>query len=104
MARSSRLQSDLVESLESQIENLRHELKGLRKLAAKRGREAYEDASETTGELYEDLAQRVSDLMPHMRKGARMVERRARENPGATAALGLVALGLIAALVMRRSD
>lgn len=104
MAKSSRLHADLAETLEARIETLRDELNSLRKLASKRGRAAYDDASDMAGDVYEDFAQRISDAMPHMRRGARMVEQRAKENPAATAAIGLVALGLIAALVLRRSD
>lgn len=95
---------DMVDDLEAQLQSLRKEVGKLRKIAAKRGAAIYDDASENASHYYDELAQRVVDAMPHVRAGAKAVERRARDNPGATAAVGLVALGLIAALVLRRSD
>jgi hypothetical protein len=93
---------DVIESLEAQVASLRKEVKGLRKVAAKRGAEVYDEASESAALLYEDIAQRVADAMPHIRKSAQRVERHARDNPATAAAVGLVVLGLVAALVMRR--
>lgn len=96
--------SSQVDDLEAQLASLRKEVARLQKLAAKRGSALYGDASENAAHYYDEIAHRVADAMPHVRAGAREVERRARENPAATAAVGLVALGLLAALVMRRSD
>ena len=94
---------EVVENLEEQLASLRKEVKSLRKLAAKRGAAAYEDASDGVVHLYEELADRVADALPPLRKSARRVERHARENPAAAAAVGLVVLGLLAAMMMRRS-
>lgn len=102
MAKASDLRDDLVESLEAQVDALRKELSGLRKNLSKRGRAAYADASDSAETLYDDLAQRWSDAAPHLRKRAKQVEETARENPAAAAAVGLVVVGLLAALLFRR--
>lgn len=102
MAFFSSSNNDLVDDLEAQLASLRKDVKRLRKTAEKRGAALYDDAGDTATHYYDEIAQRVADAMPHMRAGARVVERRARENPAMAAAVGLVALGLIAALVMRR--
>jgi len=102
MARASNLRDDLVESLEAQVDALRKEVSGLRKNFSKRGRAAYADASETAESVYEDLAQRWADAAPHVRKHAKQVEQTARDNPAAAAAVGLVVVGLLAAMLFRR--
>lgn len=94
---------EVVENLEAQLASLRKEMKSLRKIAGKRGAAAYEDASEGMAHIYEEIADRVVEAIPPLRKSARRVERQARENPAAAAAVGLVVLGLLAALMMRRS-
>ncbi|MCO5063411.1 MAG: hypothetical protein M9924_03245 [Rhizobiaceae bacterium] len=94
---------EVIENLEAQLASLRKEVKGLRKIAAKRGAAAYEDASDGVAHIYEEIADRVVDALPTVRKSARTVERHARENPAAAAAVGLVVLGLLAAMMMRRS-
>ncbi len=90
--------------VEAQLATLRKEVARLRKMAGKRGAALYDEASDNASHYYDELAHRVSDALPHVRAGARAVERRARENPGATAALGLIALGVLAAIAFRRSD
>lgn len=93
---------DVIESLESQLASLRREVKSLRRSAARHGASAYEDASDSISNVYDEIAHRVRDAVPPLRKTAYRVERRARENPAATAAIGLVALGVLAALLVRR--
>lgn len=94
---------DIVENLEEQLASLRKEVKSLRKMAAKRGAAAYDDASEGAAHLYDEIAHRVLEAVPPLRKSARRVEQQARDNPAAAAAVGLVVLGLLAAVLMRRS-
>lgn len=94
---------DVIENLEEQLASLRKEVKSLRKIAGKRGAAAYEDASEGMANLYDEIAHRVIEAVPPLRKSARRMEQHARENPAAAAAVGLVVLGLLAAMVMRRS-
>jgi len=102
MARASDLRDDLAESLEAQVEALRREIAGLRKNLSKRGRVAYADASDTAEALYGDLAERWAEAAPHVRKRAKQVEQTARDNPAAAAAVGLVVVGLLAAMLFRR--
>jgi hypothetical protein len=102
MARASDLRDDLVESLEAQVDSLRKEVSGLRKTLSKRGRAAYADASDTAESVYDDLAQRWADAAPHLRKRAKLVEQTARDNPAAAAAVGLVVVGLLAAMLFRK--
>jgi hypothetical protein len=92
---------DVIENLEAQLASLRKEVKSLRKVAAKRGASAYEDASEGVAHLYEEIAERVAESLPPLKKSARRVEQQARENPAAVAAVGLVVLGLLAARKFR---
>lgn len=93
---------DIIDNLEEQLATLRKEVKSLRKIAAKRGAAAYDDASEGVSNLYDEIASRVIDAAPHLRKSARRVEQHARDNPAAAAAVGLVVLGLFAAVMIRR--
>jgi len=102
MAKASDLRDDLVESLEAQVDALRKEVSGLRKNLSKRGRAAYADASDTAESVYDDLAQRWTEALPHMRKQAKVVEQSARDNPAAAAAIGLVVVGLLAAMLVKR--
>ena len=48
-----------------------------------------------------DLARRWANAAPHLRKRAKFAEQTARDNPVA-AAVGLLVLGLLAAMVWRR--
>lgn len=93
---------DLVDSLESQVDSLRKEMARLQRSLGKRGARAYDDASEQAGVLYEDLAERWADALPVIRKRARYVEQQARDNPGAAAAVGLVVVGLLAVMLIKR--
>jgi len=99
---SSNLRDDLVDSLEAQVESLRKEVSGLRKTLAKRGKAAYAEASDSAESIYEDVLNRWADVAPHLRKRAKYVESQARENPAAAAAVGLVVVGLLATLLMRK--
>jgi hypothetical protein len=101
MAKASDLRDELVESLEAQVEALRTEVSGLRKAFSKRGLAAYDDASDAAGSVYDDLARRWANAAPHLRKRAKFAEQTARDNPVA-AAVGLLVLGLLAAMVWRR--
>ncbi|EBX4817133.1 hypothetical protein DRY87_26290 [Salmonella enterica subsp. enterica serovar Newport] len=101
MARAS-LRDELVDNLENQVDTLRAEIASLRKTLGKRGAKAYDEASQSAGAFYDDMSERWADALPHIRKRARYVEQQARENPGATVAIALVAVGVLAALLARR--
>lgn len=96
----SKLNDEL--DLEAQVARLNRELATLKKAMTKRGSAAYADGRETAADLYDDLRERLDEAMPHIRKGARNVERAARDNPAVTAAVALGVIGLLAALLSRR--
>jgi hypothetical protein len=88
--------------LERQVDALSKELVALRRSVARRGGGYYEDGRDMALDAYSDIAERVSHSLPYIRKRARMVEATARDHPAATAAVGLVVLGLIATLAFSR--
>lgn len=88
--------------LEQQVAALSKELAALRRTVARRGSGYYEDGRGIAMDTYSDIAQRVSDSLPYFRRRARMLEATARDHPAATAAVGLVVLGLIASLAFSR--
>jgi hypothetical protein len=88
--------------LEQQVFALSKELATLKRTMAKRGGGYYEDGRDMTMDTYSDIAERISHSLPYFRKRARMVEATARDHPAASAAVGLLVLGLIATLVFSR--
>lgn len=88
--------------LERQVAALSKELAALKRTVTRRGGGYYEDGRDMAVDAWSEIADRVSRGLPHVRRRARMVEATARDHPAATAAVGLVALGLIAALVFSR--
>lgn len=99
----SRFRGDVEDDLEAQVARLSKELASLRKLAARRGADAYDDARDVASDFYGDMRGRVADALPLMRRHARNAEQVARDNPAATAAVvGLVVVGLLATLFARR--
>ncbi|MGX5848857.1 hypothetical protein ACWGTO_17440 [Mesorhizobium sp. PL10] len=88
--------------LEKQVATLSRELAALRKVVAKRGGGYYEDGREAAADYYGQLADRISDAMPAIRKQGRAIERTARDHPATAAAVGLVVVGLVASLLLSR--
>lgn len=88
--------------LERQVDALSKELAALRRTVARHGGGYYGDGRDIAIGAYSDIAERVSHGLPYIRKRARMVEATARDHPAATAAVGLVVLGLIATLAFSR--
>jgi ElaB/YqjD/DUF883 family membrane-anchored ribosome-binding protein len=98
----SKLRGDLEGDLEDQVARLTKELSSLKKSLAKRGASAYEDTRDTASDLYGELWDRFSESLPFMRKRARAVEKVARDNPATAAAVGLIVVGLLVTLLMRK--
>ena len=95
--------SDMTDlDLEKQIASLSRELAALKKAASKRGSAYIEEGREATWDAYSELADRVREHMPSLRKHARAIEGTAREHPATTAAVGLVVVGIVAALLFGR--
>ena len=88
--------------LEKQVASLSRELAALKKVVAKRGGAYYEDSRDAAWDYYSDFADRIGHSLPALRKRARMMQSTAQDHPAATAAIGLVVLGLVASLVFSR--
>ncbi|TGS46093.1 MULTISPECIES: hypothetical protein [unclassified Mesorhizobium] len=88
--------------LEKQVAALSRELAALRKAVSKRGGAYYEDSRDAALDTYSDLAERLRDAMPAIRRQGRVIETSARDHPAAAAAVGLVVLGLVASLLFSR--
>jgi ElaB/YqjD/DUF883 family membrane-anchored ribosome-binding protein len=88
--------------LDRQIASLSKELAALKKAASKRGATYYEDGRDAAWETYSDLAGRIGDSLPSLRKRARAIEDSARDHPATAAAVGLVVVGLVAAMLFSR--
>lgn len=90
-------------SIEARIDALRDEIDSLTHQASRLGGDAYETTRRAVPALAHELEDLIEQAWPMMRSRARSVERAARDNPTATAAaVGLVALGLIASIVYSR--
>ena len=88
--------------LDKQVAVLSKELAALRKVVAKRGGAYYDDGREAASDYYTQLADRIGDALPVIRKQGRAIERTAREHPATAAAVGLVVVGLVASLLFSR--
>ncbi len=95
--------SDMTDlDLEKQIASLSRELAALKKAASKRGNAVYEEGREAAWDAYSDLAGRIGEHMPSLRRRARAIEGTAREHPATAAAVGLVLVGVVAAMLFGR--
>ncbi|MBX9453816.1 MAG: hypothetical protein KL801_18665 [Mesorhizobium sp.] len=99
MALFSRYQSSL--DLHKEIGALRKEVAALGKAASRQGSSAYRDTRDQASDLYAELAERVSDALPVIRRRAHDFEETIRANPTRTVAVvGLVALTVAAAAIL----
>ncbi|MER9296090.1 hypothetical protein NKI38_06250 [Mesorhizobium sp. M0621] len=88
--------------LDRQVAALTKELASLKRAVARRGGAYYEDSRDAALDTYSDLAERLRDAMPAIRRQGRVIEKSARDHPAATAAVGLVVLGLVISLLFSR--
>lgn len=88
--------------LDKQVAVLSKELAALRKVVAKRGGAYCEDGRDAASDYYAQLADRIGDALPAIRKQGRAIERTARDHPATAAAVGLVVVGLVASLLFSR--
>jgi len=88
--------------LDKQVAVLSRELAALRKVVAKRGGAYYEDGRDAASDYYAQLADRISEALPAIRKQGRAIERTARDHPATAAAVGLAVVGLVASLLFSR--
>ncbi|TIQ33167.1 MAG: DUF883 family protein [Mesorhizobium sp.] len=88
--------------LDKQFAALSRQLDDLRKTLAKRGDAYYEDGREAASDYYSQLADRLHEALPAIRRKGRAIERTARDHPATAAAVGLVVVGLLAGLLISR--
>jgi ElaB/YqjD/DUF883 family membrane-anchored ribosome-binding protein len=95
---------DVEGMLADQISSLQEELKSLRRQASKRGGQSYSEARESAADLVEEIGDALAPAVAQLRRQARHAGETARSNPAATAAVGLVLLGLAAAFFASRPN
>lgn len=88
--------------LEKEVQTLSRELASLKRAVSKRGGAYYDGGREAAWDLYSDVADRIGDALPSIRKRARALETTARDHPATAATVGLVVLGLVATLIYSR--
>ena len=98
----SQLRGNLDHDLHRHIAALAKQVSALQGAVSSRGGHAVDGAWDTTADLYDDFRDRLAGAMPHIRKGARTVERSARDHPASAAVVGLVVVGLVVAFMSRR--
>ena len=89
------------DDFERRLSHLSKEIQALSRQAHKRGLHLYDDTRETASDVYEEVAERIQDWMPTVRKQAHHAERTARDHPVLVLA-GLAVVGLAAAALLRR--
>lgn len=89
------------DDLERRLARLSKEISTLSRAARKRGAHAYDETRDTAADLYDDLSERVHDMMPEVRRQAQIARRAARDNPALVVA-GVAVLGLALAAFLRR--
>lgn len=98
----SKLRDELTDDLEGQVSRLQKEVASLRKTLAKQGSNVYADTRDSASDLYDDLAGRLADAMPGIRRQSRMVRQTASDYPVTTAIVGVAIIGLIVGFLTRR--
>lgn len=88
--------------LDKQIASLTKELAALKKAASKRGSAFYEEGRDAARDTYSDFVEAIGDRLPALHKRAKAIEGTAREHPATAAAVGLVVVGLVAAMLFSR--
>ena len=86
--------------IEKQVRMLRGELASLQELAAGRGKNVYDAASDAVSGYYDNLARGATSLLPGLGKRGRMVGAAAFNHPAAVAAVGLLVVGLVVSLFL----
>ncbi|MGB3503001.1 MAG: hypothetical protein WBA44_15370 [Mesorhizobium sp.] len=95
---------EMESAISSQISALQKELKDLRKMAEKRGRQSYSEAHSQASDLADELRDVISDAGHRLGRHARGAGENMRNNPGTAAAVGLIVVGLVAAMMVSRSS
>ena len=102
MASFSKIRDDIGSDLEDQVASLRKEVASLTKALSKRGAAAIGDTRESASDLYQELASRLVDAVPVLRKHARTANKSVQDNPAVAAVVGIAVVGLVISLFARR--
>ena len=102
MASLSKLRDDIESDLSDQLVSLQKEVASLRKQVKHQSSRVYDDASETIADLVESFLTNTKGARKQIYSRARQVEDTAKENPVATAVVGLTIVGLLVALFSSR--
>lgn len=98
----SRFRGDAEDDLEAQVARLSKEMSSLKKALSRRGSDAYDDARDTAADFYGEFRDRLSDALPVVRRRARAAGEVARDHPATAAVVGLVVVGLLATMLLRK--
>jgi uncharacterized protein YheU (UPF0270 family) len=98
----SKLRDNLEGDLGDQLASLQKEVASLRKQVKKQSVEVYDDASETIADLIHSFLTNTKGARKELYSKARYVEATAKDNPVATAVVGLTLIGLLIALFSSR--
>ncbi|MDI6027402.1 hypothetical protein QBK99_14490 [Corticibacterium sp. UT-5YL-CI-8] len=98
-----RFRDTVEDGLHEQVARLSKEMASLQKILSRQGARAAAQTRDGASEIYDELASRLQDAMPVIRKQARVAQRTARDNPVATAIIGVAVAGLVLSLLSRRS-
>ncbi|MBL8583316.1 MAG: hypothetical protein JNL61_13970 [Rhizobiaceae bacterium] len=90
------------DDIEVRLRQLRKEVSALSRAVTRRGERGLDDTREALSEVVSDLSDRVSDMLPEVRRRARAIEHSAREHPAAIAVAGMLVVGLALTLLVRR--
>jgi ElaB/YqjD/DUF883 family membrane-anchored ribosome-binding protein len=92
--------SDL--DLDKQVASLTRQLNDLKRILARRGDAYYDDGRAAASDYYSQLADRLHEALPAIRRRGGALEQAARAHPVTAAAVGLVVVGLLAGLLIGR--
>jgi ElaB/YqjD/DUF883 family membrane-anchored ribosome-binding protein len=98
----SKLRDDLGDDLGDQLASLQKEVASLRKQVKQQSSVVYDDASETIADLIDSFLSNTKGARKELYSKARYVEATAKDNPVATAVVGVTLIGLLIALFTSR--
>lgn len=102
MTSFSKLRDNLEGDLSDQLGSLQKEVASLRKQVKKQSAQVYDDTSETIADLIDSFLSNTKGARKELYSKARLVEATAKDNPVATAVVGVTLLGLLIAFFSRR--
>lgn len=90
------------DDLEERFRRLSKEVQALSRAVGRRGSRAMDEGRDGAAELVSELSDRLSDMMPEIRRRSRAVEQTAREHPAAVAVAGVLVVGLALSIILHR--